>query len=193
MTWFDLRSRASWLMLSHLIQGVCWWFVFPQNTRERWGKEPDECEEEELQEILVNNKTFSLCFWNLPDGAWFCEVAPSYRLNRMWPFVILLCFTTLLLAHLVLIRLFILHLRWFTLRSTQCCNKMTTKFTWVCSSLSTVRGPSQLEESWDFRVSFLWLWTQWAGPGEMWHQDVLWTESGGQVSYSQRGWWLVGC
>ena len=28
--------------------------VFPQNTRERWGKEPDECEEEELQEILVS-------------------------------------------------------------------------------------------------------------------------------------------
>lgn len=28
--------------------------VFPrQNTRERWGKEPDECEEEELEEILV--------------------------------------------------------------------------------------------------------------------------------------------
>lgn len=27
----------------------------PQNTRERWGKEPDECEEEALQEILVNN------------------------------------------------------------------------------------------------------------------------------------------
>lgn len=27
--------------------------VCPQNTRERWGKEPDECEEEDLQEILV--------------------------------------------------------------------------------------------------------------------------------------------
>ncbi|RCU34959.1 hypothetical protein DVA76_18565 [Acinetobacter baumannii] len=43
--------------------------MFPQNTRERWGKEPDECEEEELQEILVNNNIFffflkpsSLCF-----------------------------------------------------------------------------------------------------------------------------------
>lgn len=29
--------------------------VFPQNTRERWAKEPDECEEEELEEILVND------------------------------------------------------------------------------------------------------------------------------------------
>lgn len=28
--------------------------MFLQNTRERWGKEPDECEEEDLQEILVN-------------------------------------------------------------------------------------------------------------------------------------------
>lgn len=26
-----------------------------QNTRERWGKEPDECEEEELEEILVRH------------------------------------------------------------------------------------------------------------------------------------------
>ena len=42
-------------MLNRFIQGERWWCVFPQNTRERWGKEPDECEEEELEEILVNN------------------------------------------------------------------------------------------------------------------------------------------
>ena len=29
--------------------------LISQNTRERWGKEPNECEEEELEEILVTN------------------------------------------------------------------------------------------------------------------------------------------
>lgn len=56
-------------MPKRFIQGEGWWCVFPQNTRERWGKEPDECEEEELQEILVkktNKKTiFFLKFISL--------------------------------------------------------------------------------------------------------------------------------
>lgn len=68
MTWFDFRSAVSWLMPSCFIQGERWWCVFPQNTRERWGKEPDECEEEELEEILVTcNENTSMKWTKCPE------------------------------------------------------------------------------------------------------------------------------
>lgn len=152
MTWFDFRSAVSWLMPSCFIQGERWWCVFPQNTRERWGKEPDECEEEELEEILVTcNENTSLKWTKCPG-----DFGPFFRnVSILTP------------HHPHIIKN-------------------------ICPFLSAVGDPAEFEENWDLRVSLLRLWTQWAGPCEMWHQDVLWAESGGQVPHSQRGEWMVG-
>lgn len=56
---------------------------------------------------------------------------------------------------------------------------------------STVGGFAELEEIRDLRVPLLRLRVLRTGPGEVWHQDVLRAESGGQVSHSQRGLCLV--